>query len=100
MKEPSIFDDPKFNQAFAHIACEIVLSNDLKTRLLFAQAARYANLDYYKPTIPTNPLHEIFMAKVKGYMMRKMYPKNAADYHRQEDSEVLYQRSKLLPTDK
>ena len=93
----TIFDHDNFEKAYAHLICEIGVLDSLQVRQLFAQAAMYANLDNYKPTIPTNPLHEIFMAKAKGYMMREMYPEEYDHFHKQEDLEVGRLRMKLMP---
>lgn len=96
-KEPNIFEDPIFEQAYKHVACEVGVEDSLLARSLFAEAAMYANLNYYKPTIPSNPLHAIFMAKAKGYMLRKMYPASAVEFCKREDLEVAYQRTRLSP---
>jgi hypothetical protein len=91
----TIFDHENFEKAYAHVISNVGVLDSLSARQLFAEAAMYANLDNYKPTIPTNPLHEIFMSKTKWYMMRKMYPENSDYFHKQEDLEVGRQRMRL-----
>jgi hypothetical protein len=93
----TIFDHANFEQAYGHVICELGVLDSLYVRQLFAQAAMYANLDHYKLTIPTNPLHEIFMSKVKGYMMRKMYLEDWEYFREKEDLEVYRLRMRLEP---
>jgi hypothetical protein len=67
-----MMEHPNYKPAMAEIMCVLGLPNTPSMMLRIMEGLRFANIENYKPTIPTNPIHEIFMAKAKGYIMKNL----------------------------
>lgn len=96
-------DHPNYQSAMDEILCDLMLPHEPRVIQRIMEALRFANLDHYNRTIPTNPLHEIFMAKAKGYTCKKLASdKNLMDEYRYweqwMDLELLKWKRLLLPT--